>query len=216
MDNKSDILSNRQGFTLLEMLIAITIFSIMVGAVAGIYVSFTKLQARAKAYERLQNDTNYALEFMAREFRAGTVFDYTPNDSCDPNLIIGLSNPTECIALQREDGTLELFTIYTENGIRALYFITPTINVLTGKYEWATDPKKFSILLAASLDSIVVEPNGFQFKISPTSDPFVDGSSENRQPMITIQLKTKYVGGRTLEMVTQTAQTTISTRVYKR
>lgn len=216
MSSQTETLSDKQGFTLLEMLIAIAIFSIMVLAITGMYVSFTRLQARAKAYERLQNDTNYALEFMAREFRAGTIFDYTPNDSCNPAIILGLTNPTECIALQREDGKLEAFTVYSEGTNRALYFITPTCNEGNTSCTWGNNPQNYSILLSASLDNIVVEPNGLRFNISPTTDPFSDAATANRQPMITIQLKTRYVGNTSLTSVAQTVQTTISTRIYKR
>ena len=58
-----------KGFTLIEMLVAIMIFSIVVGAISGIFISGLLQQRRALASRALLDQTSYALEYMSRALR---------------------------------------------------------------------------------------------------------------------------------------------------
>jgi len=58
-----------QGFTLVEMLVTVTVFSLIVGTSTGIFVSAIKIQRYNLATQELLNQTSYALEYMDRFLR---------------------------------------------------------------------------------------------------------------------------------------------------
>ncbi|HZZ99218.1 MAG TPA: prepilin-type N-terminal cleavage/methylation domain-containing protein, partial [Candidatus Paceibacterota bacterium] len=73
--------SNQQkGFTLVEMLVASLIFSIIVLAVSEIFVTVLTNQRRAFAAQQIEESGQFAMELMAREIR---VSDITDQDSTD-------------------------------------------------------------------------------------------------------------------------------------
>ncbi|MCJ7786895.1 prepilin-type N-terminal cleavage/methylation domain-containing protein [Patescibacteria group bacterium] len=57
------------GFTLIEMLAAVMIFSLIIGAISGVFISSFRSQKNALSSQRLLNQTSYALEYMSRALR---------------------------------------------------------------------------------------------------------------------------------------------------
>ena len=57
------------GFTLIEMLVTALIFSIVIGAAMGVFVSAIKLQRYNLAYQQLLSQASYAVEYMDRAIR---------------------------------------------------------------------------------------------------------------------------------------------------
>ena len=55
--------------TLIELLVAITIFSLCVATVAGLFISAVKVQKRVLATQELIDQASYALDYMARALR---------------------------------------------------------------------------------------------------------------------------------------------------
>lgn len=60
---------NKKGFTLIEMLVAVAIFSVIIAAVAGLFVSGLKVQRQNLATQELLDQTSYAVEYMSRALR---------------------------------------------------------------------------------------------------------------------------------------------------
>ena len=58
-----------KGFTLVEMIIAIFIFSIVFGAASGLFVSAIKNQSRILANQQLLDQTSYTIEYIGRAIR---------------------------------------------------------------------------------------------------------------------------------------------------
>jgi len=58
-----------KGFTLIEMLVAALIFSIVIGAATGVFVSAIKLQRYNLAHQQLLSQASYAVEYMDRAIR---------------------------------------------------------------------------------------------------------------------------------------------------
>ena len=58
-----------KGFTLVEMIIAIFIFSIVFGAASGLFVSAIKNQSRTLSNQQLLDQTSYTIEYMGRAIR---------------------------------------------------------------------------------------------------------------------------------------------------
>ena len=58
-----------KGYTLIEMLVAITMFTVTVGAISGIFISAIRTQRRILATQELLDQTSYVLEYMGRALR---------------------------------------------------------------------------------------------------------------------------------------------------
>lgn len=61
--------STNKGFTLIEMLVAVVIFSLIIGAISGIFISGLIGQRQALVSQKLLDQTSYALEYMGRALR---------------------------------------------------------------------------------------------------------------------------------------------------
>ncbi|PIR02724.1 MAG: hypothetical protein CO031_00820 [Candidatus Nealsonbacteria bacterium CG_4_9_14_0_2_um_filter_37_38] len=58
-----------KGLTLIELLVAITLLSLVMGAVVGIFAYVVRSQARDLASQQLLNQTSYVMEYMSRALR---------------------------------------------------------------------------------------------------------------------------------------------------
>jgi len=57
------------GFTLIEIMVAITVFSIIISSIAGIFVTSIKEQRKTLTSQVLLDQTSYILEYMSRSLR---------------------------------------------------------------------------------------------------------------------------------------------------
>jgi len=58
-----------KGVSLIEMLAAVAVFAITVGAISGIFISAVRSQRRILATQELLDQTSYVLEYMGRALR---------------------------------------------------------------------------------------------------------------------------------------------------
>jgi prepilin-type N-terminal cleavage/methylation domain-containing protein len=61
-----DIGNNKKGFTLVEILVVLVIFSIMISAITSVFISGIRTQQNIIAQEQLLDQVNYALDYMGR------------------------------------------------------------------------------------------------------------------------------------------------------
>lgn len=61
MDNK--------GFTIIEMIIAVAIFSLLISASSGVFLSSIKAQRQSLATQEILDQTSYLMEYMSRSLR---------------------------------------------------------------------------------------------------------------------------------------------------
>ncbi len=59
----------KKGFTLVEILVAITIFAIVITATLSLFVHAIRAQRRNLAYQELLDQTSYVMEYMSRAIR---------------------------------------------------------------------------------------------------------------------------------------------------
>jgi prepilin-type N-terminal cleavage/methylation domain-containing protein len=69
---------HNQGFTLLEMLVAVFIFSIVATVAAGSIVSMIDANQKARSIKAVMNNLNLALEAMSRDIRFGQGYETDP------------------------------------------------------------------------------------------------------------------------------------------
>ncbi|PIT90315.1 MAG: hypothetical protein COU22_02845, partial [Candidatus Komeilibacteria bacterium CG10_big_fil_rev_8_21_14_0_10_41_13] len=68
----------QSGFTLIEVVVALGIFSIATTYAIGIFVQSNQVQRRTANVQRVLSDARYVLEVMAREVRMGEIdYDYS-------------------------------------------------------------------------------------------------------------------------------------------
>lgn len=74
--------SHARGFTLVEMIVAIFIFSIVMVVAVGALVSVVEANRKAQGVKSVMNNLNFALDSMTRAIRVGT--DYScATTNCD-------------------------------------------------------------------------------------------------------------------------------------
>ncbi len=59
----------QRGFTLIEMMIAMFVFSLIVGSISGLFITGIRGQRSTLARQRLLDQTSYTLEYMSRALR---------------------------------------------------------------------------------------------------------------------------------------------------
>lgn len=71
-------LKANKGFTLLELIVAIGVFSTVISASTGIFISTLTAQRKAIALQNIQDNIRFAAESMAKEIRTGKNFSANP------------------------------------------------------------------------------------------------------------------------------------------
>ncbi|MCD4760506.1 prepilin-type N-terminal cleavage/methylation domain-containing protein [bacterium] len=206
---------NGAGFTLVELLISISLFTMITFAISAVYLSFTKTQTRTQVSQQLLNDAQYALEVMAREIRNTTIFDYDTSSSNCAGKIEFLnsyfSNVSQCIFLKKDDGTLVTFArmLRTDNSHNGLYYL-----VLDCDEDYSTcevlnyrDGLVYTPILSKAVNNI--ELTDLDIVIEPTDVAI------NEQSRVTVRLGVQYDGNQDIENVSHVIQTTVSSRLYK-
>ena len=68
----SSFRSRREGFTLIEMIVAVAIFAVVITISLGSFLNISDIQKKAMAFRAVNDNLNFAVEIMAREMRTGT------------------------------------------------------------------------------------------------------------------------------------------------
>lgn len=216
-----NLLKNNQAFTLVEILVATFVFSLMVFAVAAIYLAFNNSQIRTAASQQLLNDTQYAMEVMAREIRNNEIINY-PSSSIDCNTLINTGGTDVfdgCIILERSNSQTLAFVRHNSgvggDGNYRLYYLLLDCDA----FYTSCDPIDLSSGAASSILSPEINSINLadlDFYILPNNNPYNIDSSDSQQPRVTIRMHTVYNSPNEVENIDDVFQTTISSRVYKR
>lgn len=75
---------SRAGFTILELVVAIGVFSILVSIAVGGFVRALRTQRQVASLIAAQSNVSLAIEQMAREIRTGADFCIDPRDPANP------------------------------------------------------------------------------------------------------------------------------------
>lgn len=73
---------NTQGFTLIELMVSVTIFIIVMTISLGALLSISTAERKAEAVKTLMNNLNFALESMTRTIRTGYDYDCGGTGDC--------------------------------------------------------------------------------------------------------------------------------------
>jgi len=189
------------GFSIIEMLVVMFLFSTSMVILSQTYLSFIHLSHRTANAALIQQDTRFVLEYVTRNIRV------TPLAYPAPPAVLDTVSTT--LKLAKDGGQIWIITKSAVGDVRC------------------TDVPTVSCLLVSSDNGITWTPvtsrrvnvEAFNVYIRPSVTPFVlQGGTygSNEQPFVTIQMKLSYVAPNDKEVVTQESQTTISSRVYVR
>jgi prepilin-type N-terminal cleavage/methylation domain-containing protein len=85
MNNKA--CPRAQGFTLIEIIVAIGIFTAVITMALATFLNISDIQRKAGALRAINDNLNFALEIMSREIRTGKNYCSSSCDSSSFNLI---------------------------------------------------------------------------------------------------------------------------------
>ncbi|MBI4457545.1 prepilin-type N-terminal cleavage/methylation domain-containing protein [Candidatus Uhrbacteria bacterium] len=197
------------GFSLMELLVVLGIFSTVVVSASDIFLSANKAQRKIAALERAQSDARFTLEAVTREVRGGRIdWQYYVDNS------ISLTGPVEILALR--DGTDAPIVFHRSDAGNASYCpdaaSTPCLLVTLGT-PGVDQP--------APLTPKGVTAQNVKFYVAPAADPSsfnpaAGTYASNGQPRVTTVLVLKSTEQRAIEGAVVYAQTTSSSRWYPR
>ncbi len=198
------ITKQQKGFTLLEMLVVSAIFIMALTAMVSIFVQTSRAQKTLASSEKLQADTRYIVELMAREVRNNRI-DYNFYDGAAKKNLS--DQPVNYLALMDSDNKQIIFYYddsESSKKIKICRYIDDEINCNNERYYNVT-PDDISV-------------TSMKFFITPATDPFVvyDVDRFDKQPLVTIALTTQSLTGSIDGPDWIRYQTAVSPRYYIR
>lgn len=181
--------ADSRAFTLIEMLISITIFMIFMGIIAGSYTSLASANRKANESQKLYRDARFVLDTLSAEIHDG-VLDYSCFDADQPE------QPFDPLCIENQNlGEQTIIAILHEKGKARSIF----------KYD---DEKKTLSAMKQSRESVYSQWNlsewesltaekfpleDFSFSVFPLKNPYESANAANDaaqyQPAVTIKMK---------------------------
>jgi prepilin-type N-terminal cleavage/methylation domain-containing protein len=191
---------NKKGFTLVEMMVVLAIFSVATVVIIDIFMMAGKAQRRTLAIEKNQSDARYSMEAMSKEIKMDMI------DYGWAGYAAGITLPEDELALLDADNNSIIFKKSADNCPAGT---TKCLTVsIDGGVTWASITSKGNNV------------EDLKFYIDPAVDPFLMNAGNtydsDNQPRVTIVLATKGIGGRVEEQQTIYLETTVSSRIYRR
>ncbi|MFH1046672.1 MAG: prepilin-type N-terminal cleavage/methylation domain-containing protein [Patescibacteria group bacterium] len=198
--------STNRGFTLMEMLVAMSIFSLLIATAADIFMMANRSERKVFDLQSMQSSSRYTLDAIVREVRTG-IIDYGYYAARDQ----GMETPERVLALIGSDELPIKF--YESDATNEQYCqdeqSRPCLLVEVGSYE------------PSPLSPLGVKVQAVSFFVSPAASPFefdstVAGYANDVQPAVTILLSLESVGRKSGERTFLDLQTTATRRLYVR
>lgn len=86
-NSKFHIKNSKKGFTLVEMLVSVALFSSVMLIGTGALLSLIDANRKAQSLNSVMNNLNFAIESMSRNIRVGATYHCEENNNIPPNNI---------------------------------------------------------------------------------------------------------------------------------
>lgn len=201
------ILKQKKGFTLVELLVAMTIFVAFIGILIGSYTSIVRAQREANEYRIMYSEARQVFETLVFNLRDGMV-DYAAYTG---SVVSG--QPLSELTLISKDASRRTKINYN-NG-------TGKVSIEQGRLQPDTRPCINAAYLFDApvvLNSDELKVTDFKVYVAPVIDPYAlenfDKHGNQFHPMVTIyaEFTREYPGGK--EPFVINLQTTVSSRIY--
>ncbi len=186
---------NKKGYSLIEIIVAIGLFSMIMIFTMGIFKSIMEGQRSAISSQNIQENLRYTFELMSREIRAAK----------------GSHSGSECI-------TTPYYKVYNTNSANdppdsgnILYFKNKNGDCVT--YATTTDNQ---IEITRGLYTMIVTPDEVEIKKFDffVADDKVD-AFHNQQARVTFVIEAEIKRGKDIHKQNIKMQTTVSSRYYE-
>jgi prepilin-type N-terminal cleavage/methylation domain-containing protein len=209
------------GFTLMEIMVASTIFVIISASMLSLFNYVLKINRRSEALRQASQSIRNLVELLVKEVRngqihygfvdpGGTTVSAAPGPCSSLNLT-GYTSPDNKLALLNTDNKLECFYYGDDTPV--------TPNIAAGAYKFSAQPgHSYTLtLMKGSLAAQILNPpnlsiDKFIFMVRPLLDPYTPGNPKSH-PFVTIVTKFT-VRLPTGEQVPMYYQTTVATSKY--
>lgn len=191
---------SQKGFTLIELIVAVAIFSIVMTLALGALLSMSESDRRAQALKSVINNLNFSLDSMSRTIRTGTTYNC---DVAGLNLSVPLTTPDDCTSPAASS-----FAFRSAGGQNVAYQLETSNASLCGQATGAVGCITRSVAggAYAPLTSPEVRVTRLDFYV-------IGAESANIQPKVTIIMSgTVSVSG--VASSDFTLQTSVTQRLY--
>ncbi len=200
-DSLKKISKNKKGYSFIEMIVSLGLFSVVFLMISTIYISMVEAQRSVVATQDIQESMKFVLEVMSKEIRAAQKSDETCGASLpsgftrDPNpkkvFNIASSGSGNLLYFEDKYGNCVYYFIEDDNGISRLKFAR-------GSTDLFVTPTSISI---SNLDFYIWDD--------------LVGAFHSDQPYVTIRMDVESHGGKEIHKQRTSLQTTISSRYYE-
>lgn len=210
-----------RGFTLVEMLIAVSIFSVIAVVSMDIFIRAQRAQRAASALEKVQDVTRFIVTRMAQEFQTGHI-DYGYYNTALGITISDAPITSETLALKNSDDTTLLFR-KEENGICGNTDATSPCMTMVFDPRTAASPSGINQSERITPDGYTIQKLAFyitpgkdSLTVDMAGEPPLNDYPSDLQPRITIMMTVRGTVAGLREPITFPIQTTLSSREYVR
>lgn len=182
---------DRKGFTLVELLVAISVFVVIVTFSLGAVVSILDAGRKARSLKAMMTNLNFALEVMSREIKFGTNYHCGTTSSFPPS-------PQNCTGGGVPAGSSVSFV--SSEGVDTIYRLN------NSRLEKSSDGGTSYVGVTAP-EIVVQDLKFFVFNSAPQSDLPAD----NAQPRVVMLIR-GYAGNKPSIQSNFSIQTTVSQR----
>ncbi len=201
--------NSRHGFTLVEMIVALGIFSVVAVVALGALTKIISANKKAQTLQASITNLNFALDSMSREMRVGKNYYCSTGTSFTQ---IELLSPSNCAGISSDNtGATIAFTsseFHSSGGNKCNLIYAYIFEKVSGTFILKKARQPDCMSQVGTFDSIIdpsVTITGYYIKVNYDS-------SSNPYPLATIRV-TGYAGTREKEKTYFNVQTAVSSRL---
>lgn len=208
-NNKYKKPANQQGFTLMEILVVLAIFSTAVLILSDIFLITQRVQRKVAIIQRAHSDARFAIEAISREARMGIIDYKYYKDKYEGQIPQG--SVDELALVDINENKIKFYKSKPDNencpeGVDSCLIFS--LDTSSGERLASITPKEVELI-------------DLQFFITPKKNPFhLDLESgeydSNIQPSVTVSIVSEGTSSKVEERGRVHLQTTVATRTYKR
>ncbi|MFA6098831.1 MAG: prepilin-type N-terminal cleavage/methylation domain-containing protein [Patescibacteria group bacterium] len=154
---------NQNGFTLIEMIISLSIFVMTILAAINVYLIINNSQRKVVAMQRVQDDLRYVFETLAQQVRLGSInYSFYADNGIELYPQAGVTN--------------KILAIFNQSG-EEIYFRQEGDGVQYCKVEIAGDCDLATGTGWFDITPVGVSISQLQFIITPSANPFTPSTA---------------------------------------